>query len=65
MDMKFLITNETNRDCHQIVATDWTAARHWVINHVDLSLNWSIHRVLSNGVVMWNDRVAAEESHDG
>lgn len=42
---KYLITNDTNSDRLEIDAEDETAARHWVINHLNLSLNWTIAEV--------------------
>jgi hypothetical protein len=39
---EYLLTNDSNDDRLQISAEDETAARHWVINHLDLSRNWTI-----------------------
>jgi hypothetical protein len=46
---RYLITNDTNDDRIELTAEDETAARHWVINHLDLSLNWTIAQVVEHG----------------
>jgi hypothetical protein len=41
--MKYLATNDMNSDSYTFDTADDTAARDWVINHLNLSLNWTIH----------------------
>jgi len=41
--MKFYnITNEKTRESYKKEFLNLTDARNWVINHLDMSLNWSI-----------------------
>jgi hypothetical protein len=39
--IKFFICNELNRTFYVKYFIDYEEARHWVINHLDLSLNWN------------------------
>lgn len=47
----FKVTNEKDDEQHMFIIknsdanTENTDARHWVINHLDLSKNWTVHRV--------------------
>ena len=39
--MRLLISNETNDESYTKNFDTYTDARHWIINHLDLSLKWS------------------------
>jgi len=38
----FEAVNEKTKENYVIQANDSAEARHWVINHLDLSLNWTV-----------------------
>lgn len=38
----FEATNEKTKENYIIQAKNSSEARHWIINHLDLSLNWTI-----------------------
>lgn len=44
--MYFIATNEKNGKTYRIDAVTSYDARQWVINHCDLSLNWTIEESL-------------------
>ena len=39
--MRLKITNETNSQEYIKDFNNYTDCRHWIINHLDLSLRWS------------------------
>jgi len=39
--MRLLIENEKNKEFYIKIFKTYTDARHWIINHLDLSLKWS------------------------
>lgn len=42
MSKMYSLINEHDDESYRHVFDDETEARHWVINHLDLSKNWSI-----------------------
>ena len=41
---KYIMTNNQDAERYHIDCKDSTEARHWVINHVDLSKEWNIKK---------------------
>ena len=39
---KYIMTNNQDEERYLVNCKDGTEARHWVINHVDLSKEWNI-----------------------
>ena len=45
--MRVLITNDTDTEDHITEVKDYTEARHWIINHLDTSKQWSVQDITS------------------
>jgi hypothetical protein len=45
--MKYIITNKKDNEHYYLKSKDSNEARHWVINHLDLSKEWKISDFLS------------------
>lgn len=47
--MIVLITNEKDEEQYKREFENLTEARHWIINHLDLSKRWSITQIVDDG----------------
>ena len=57
---KYIITNNQDAERFVIDCKDSTEARHWVINHVDLSKDWNItedKKITKQSYIVWLDKV--------
>lgn len=41
----YIINSEKSNQSYYRENTTANECRHWIINHLDLSMNWSIHEV--------------------
>ena len=48
---KYHITNKQDSENYIVELKDRVEVRHWIINHLDLSKDWSINKYVSNGGV--------------
>lgn len=50
--MRVLITNSTDKEEHIQEVENYTAAKHWITNHLDLSKKWSVQDITSATVIV-------------
>ncbi len=52
--MKYYIINDKDTESYNKEFNNYTDCRNWIINHLDLSKNWSIHNGLYESPITIN-----------